>query len=98
MSGQNVNLSKPHTPYDHDSWISPVVDDIFTRDFNAEFLFLYSILKNSVNSPEILINILSNEQHESITKNKTIKFKKAKSHILGLQSRKKYLEQNGVIQ
>ena len=32
----------------------------------------------------ILKNILSNEQHESITKNKTIKLEKAKSHILDL--------------
>ena len=79
MSGQNVNLSKPHTPYDHDSWISPVVDDIFTHDFNAEFLFLYSILKNSVNSPEILINILSNEQHESITKIRPLNSKRQKA-------------------
>ena len=56
--------------------MSPVVDDTFIHDFN--------ILKNSVNCPEILKNILSNEQHESITKNKSIKLEKAKSHILDL--------------
>ena len=74
--GQNVDLLKSHTPYDYYSQISPVVDDIFIHDSN--------ILKNSVNSPEILKNILSNEQHESITKNKTIKLQKAKSHILDI--------------
>ena len=74
--GQNVDLLKSHTPYDYYSQISPVVDDIFIHDSN--------ILKNSVNSPEILKNILSNEQHESITKNKTIKLEKAKSHLLHL--------------
>ena len=67
---------KSHTPYDHHSWISPAVDDTCIHDSN--------ILKNPVNSLEILKNILSNEQHESITKNKTIKLEKAKSHILDL--------------
>ena len=76
LAGQNVDISKSHTPYDHHSWISPVADDTFLHDFN--------ILKNPVNSPEILKSTLSNEQHESITKNKTIKLKKAKSHILDL--------------
>ena len=57
---QNVILSKSHTPYDHQSRISLVVDDILIHDSN--------ILKNSVNSPEILKNILLNEQHESIKK------------------------------
>ena len=61
---------------DHYSWISPVLDDILIHDF--------TILKNSVNSPEILKNILLNQQHESITKNNTIKLEKAKSHILDL--------------
>ena len=51
-------------------------DDTFIHDFN--------IFKNPVNSSEILKNTLSNEQHESITKNKTIKLEKAKSHILDL--------------
>ena len=76
LAGQKVDISKSHTPYDHHSQISPVVDDTFIHDFN--------ILKNPVNSPEILKNTLSNEQHESITKNKTIKLEKAKSHILDL--------------
>ena len=44
--GQKVDLLKSHTPYDYYSQISPVVDDIFIHDSN--------ILKNSVNSPEIL--------------------------------------------
>ena len=76
LAGQNVDLSKSHTPYDHHSWISPVVDNILIHDSN--------IFKNSVNSPEILKNILSTKQHKSITKNKTIKLEKAKSHILDL--------------
>ena len=67
---------KSNTPYDHHSRISPVVDNIFIHDYN--------VLKNSVNSAEILKSILSNEQPESITKNKTIKLKKGKSHILSL--------------
>ena len=41
-------------------------------------------MKNSVNSPEILKNILSNEQHEITIKNNTIKLEKLKSHILDL--------------
>ena len=61
---------------DHYSRISPVVDDILIHDF--------TVLKNSVNSHEILKNILLNQQHESVTKNNTIKLEKAKSHILGL--------------
>ena len=61
---------------DHYSRISPVVDDILIHDF--------TILKNSVNSHEIFKNILLNQQHESVTKNNTIKLEKAKSHILGL--------------
>ena len=60
LAGQNVNLSITYTPYGHQSRISPVVDNIFIHDSN--------ILKNYVNSPEILKNILSNEQHESFTK------------------------------
>ena len=76
LADQNVDLSKSHTPYDHHSRISPVVDNIFIHDSN--------IINNSVNSPQILKNILSNEQHESITKNKTIKLEKGKSHILDL--------------
>ena len=78
LAGQNVNLSKSHTPYDHHSRISPAPDDTFIHDSN--------VLKNSVNSPEILKNILSNEQHESITQNKSIKLEKAKSHILVLDA------------
>ena len=74
LAGQKVDISKSHTPYDHHSQISPV--DTFIHDFN--------ILKNPVNIPEILKNTLSNEHHESITKNKTIKLEKAKSHILDL--------------
>ena len=58
----------------HHFQIYPVVD----------YISIHDILKNSVNSPEISKNILSNEQHESITKNKTIKLEKAKSHILDL--------------
>ena len=69
--GQNVDLLKSHTPYDYYSQISPVVDDIFIHDSY--------VLKNSVNSPEILKNILSNEQHENITKNKAIKLQKQKA-------------------
>ena len=69
--GQNVDLSKSHTPYDHHFRISPVVDNIFIHDSN--------IINNSVNSPQILKNILSNEQHESITKNKTIKLEREKA-------------------
>ena len=73
-AGQNVGLSKSHTPVDHHSWISPIVDDIFIHDYN--------ILKNSVNSPKILKNILLNKQHKSITNNKTIE--KVKGHCLDL--------------
>ena len=54
--------------------VSPVVDNIFIHDSN--------ILKNYVNSSEILKNILSNEQHESITK-KTIKLEKGKKPHFG---------------
>ena len=46
LAGQNVDLSKSHTPYDHHSRISLVIDDIFIHDSN--------ILKNPVNSSEIL--------------------------------------------
>ena len=38
----------------------------------------------SVNSYQILKNILSNKQYENITKNKTIKLEKGKSNILDL--------------
>ena len=76
FAGQNLDLSKSDTLYDHHSRISPVVDNIFIHDSNN--------LKNSANSPEILKTILSNEQHESITKNKTIKLEKAKSYNLDL--------------
>ena len=92
LAGQNVDLSKSHTPYDHHSRISPVVDDIFIHDSNN--------LKNSVNNSEILKNFLSNEQHESITKNKTIKLEKAKSHCLdldGLNSLSKEHQSNPII-
>ena len=58
----------------HHFQIYPVVD----------YISIHDILKNSVNSLEISKNILSNEQHESITKNKTIKLEKAKSHLLDL--------------
>ena len=71
LAGQKVDLSKSHTPYDHHSWISLVIDDIFIHDSN--------ILKNPVNSSEIL-----KKQHESITKNKIIKLEKAQSHCLDL--------------
>ena len=68
---------KSHAPYEHHSRISPVADYIFIHDSN--------ILKNYVNSPEILKkNVLSNEQHESITKNKTTKLEKTKRNILDL--------------
>ena len=46
LAGQNADISKSHTTNDHNSRISPVVDDTFMHDFN--------ILKNPVNSPEIL--------------------------------------------
>ena len=68
---QNVDLSKSHTPYDHHSRISPAVDDIFIQDSN--------IINNSVNSPEILKNIFSNEQHESITKIRLLNSKREKA-------------------
>ena len=54
----------------------------------------FNIFKNSVNNPEILINILSNELHESITKNKTIKLEKAKSHILDLHGLNRLSEEH----
>ena len=76
LADQNVDLSKSHTPYDHHSRKLPVVDNIFIHDSN--------IINNSVNSPQILKNILSKEQHESITKNETIKLEKGKCHILDL--------------
>ena len=44
----------------------------------------FNIFKNSVNSPEIIKTIFSNEQQGSITNNKTIELEKAKSHILDL--------------
>ena len=56
--------------------MSAVVDDTFIHDFN--------VLKSPVNNPVIFKNTLSNEQHESITKNKAIILEKAKSHILDL--------------
>ena len=71
--GQNVDLSKSLTPYDHHSRISPVVDSIFIHGFN--------ILINSVNTPEILKTMLSNEQYENITKDKTIKIGNEKSRF-----------------
>ena len=77
---------KSHTLDDHHSRISPVVDNIFIHDSN--------ILKNSVNTPEILKNILWNEQHESITKNKTVKLENGKSHILDLDGLKKLLKKH----
>ena len=67
-ASQKVDLSKSHTPCDHHSLISPVVDGIFIHDSN--------ILKNSANSPEVLKNLLSNVQHESNTKNKAIKLER----------------------
>ena len=78
-AGQNVGISKSYTSYVHHSWVFPIVNNTFIHDSN--------ILKNSVNSPAHFIkSILSNEQHESITKlrlNKT-KLEKTKSHILDL--------------
>ena len=71
--GQNVDLSKSLTPYDHHSRVFPVVDSVFIHDFN--------ILTNSVNTPEILKTMLSNEQYENITKDKTIKIGKEMSHF-----------------
>ena len=52
-----------------------MVDNIFIHDSN--------ILKNTVNSPEILKN-KSDEQHESITKNQTVNLEKGKRHTLDL--------------
>ena len=78
------------TPFDHHSWISPVVDNIIIHDSN--------VLKNSTNSPEILKSILSKEQRKSITKNKTIK--KVKGHCLdlyGLNRLSKEHESNPII-
>ena len=76
LADQNVDLSKSHTLYEHHSRISPLVDNIFIHDSN--------IINNYVNSPQILRNILSNEQHESTTNNETITLKMGKSHILDL--------------
>ena len=60
----------------------------------------YNVLKNSVNSTEVLKNILSNNQSESITKNKTNKLEKGKSHILNLDrlnKRSKEHQNNSII-
>ena len=71
LADQNVDLSKSHTPYDLHSRISPVVDNISIHDSN--------IINNSVNSPEILKNILSNEQNESMTKIRLLNSKREKA-------------------
>ena len=86
LADQNVDLSKSHTPYEHHSRISPLVDNIFIHDSN--------IINNYVNSPQILRNILSNEQHESTTNNETITLKMGKSHILDLDGLNKLIKEH----
>ena len=86
LSGQNVDLSKSHTAYDHDSWISPVVDDIFIHDFNS--------FKNSVNIHHIFLKKSSNEHRESTTNNKTIKLEKAKSYIFYFDGLNRYSKEH----